>query len=332
MVASRFGAVLTALSSRWIPPCNNIAGITKHKWNKVDSIMITDSECVEMLKASGTGGTLFCFPGPNHFRDMAELMKSKRSVLGVDVIKLYEAHPTYTIRQIADLCIETIRPYQSSGPYHLCGWSFGGFVAYEMAAQLVSAGEEVGLLVVLDVGNPASASGLSVSESLEFRLTYFSDRLKKYARNLLSGNFNSLAEDALKFITPKPNKMTWFLVEPLFRMLNQPVPKIFQINTSIVDAACREFRPSFYTGRLVLICARNRGSELNLEPTLGWKRCVDGPIDVHVVPGDHLSMMEPPNVSELIEKLTSYLPADEKCFAIEGRKDDLTVQQLPPAP
>ncbi len=282
--------------------------------------MTTDSEIVEALQTSGTGAPLFCFPGPNHFRDMAKLMKSKRSVFGVDVIKLYEAHPTYTIGQIAGLCIDTIRPYQSRGPYYLCGWSFGGFVAYEMAVQLVSAGEEVGLLVVLDVGNPAPASGLSVSEGLEFRLTYLSDRLKKYLRNLLSGNFSSLAEDALRFITPKPNKMTWFLVEPLFRMLKQPIPKIFQINTSIVDVACREFRPSSYTGRLVLICAQSRGSEYNLEPTLGWKRCVDGPIDIHIVPGDHLNMMEPPNVSELVEKLTSYLPVDGNVSSSMGEK------------
>jgi hypothetical protein len=127
---------------------------------------------------------------------------------------------------------------------------------------------------------------------------------------LLGGNFSALAQDALKFITPKPNKMTWFLIEPLFRMLNRPVPKIFQINNSIVDVACLGFRPSRYTGRLVLIGAQERGSEFNLEPTLGWKRCVDGPIDVHIVPGDHLNMMKSPNVNGLVEKLASYFPAD----------------------
>ena len=270
--------------------------------------MTTDSEIVEALQTSGTGAPLFCFPGPNHFRDMAKLMESKRSVFGVDVIKLYEANPTYSIKQIAGLCIDTIRAYQSRGPYYLCGWSFGGFVAYEMAVQLVSAGEQVGLLVVLDVGNPAPATMVTLSESLDFRVTYLSDRLKKYARNLLSGNLSAFAADALKFITPKPDKMTWFLVEPLFRMLNRPVPKRFQINNSIVDVACRDFKPSIYSGSLVLICAQKRGSEYNLEPTWGWERCVDGPIDIQVVPGDHLNMMEPPNVSELVEKLTSYLP------------------------
>jgi thioesterase domain-containing protein len=256
-------------------------------------MMTTDSQTVETLKTGGSGAPLFCFPGPNHFRDMAKLMNS--NVIGVDVIRLYEEHPTYTIPQIAGLCIDTIRRYQSRGPYYFCGWSFGGFVAYEMAVQLASAGEQVGLLVVLDVGNPAPfASNASAFESL---------------RNLLNGDLGALAHDAVKFITPKPDKMTWFLIKPLFRILNRPVPKVFQINNSIVDVACQQFRPSFYSGRLVLICAQGRGSEYKLEPTLGWKRCVNGSIDVQFVPGDHLSMMEPPNVTELAKMLTGYLPA-----------------------
>ncbi|WP_236670452.1 thioesterase domain-containing protein, partial [Streptomyces antimycoticus] len=43
-----------------------------------------------------------------------------------------------------------IRTVQASGPYHLLGWSFGGHVVQEMAAQLEEAGEEVAALVVLD--------------------------------------------------------------------------------------------------------------------------------------------------------------------------------------
>ncbi|WP_345642202.1 amino acid adenylation domain-containing protein [Streptomyces tremellae] len=55
-----------------------------------------------------------------------------------------------SIPQMAADYIAQIRGVQPTGPYHLLGWSFGGHVAQEMAAQLQEAGEEVAALVVLD--------------------------------------------------------------------------------------------------------------------------------------------------------------------------------------
>lgn len=36
-----------------------------------------------------------------------------------------------------------LRSVQPKGPYFLGGWSFGGWVAFEMAQQLQNSGEEV---------------------------------------------------------------------------------------------------------------------------------------------------------------------------------------------
>ena len=46
--------------------------------------------------------------------------------------------------------LEQIRRIQPNGPYHLLGWSFGGYVAHSMAAQLEQQGEKVALLALLD--------------------------------------------------------------------------------------------------------------------------------------------------------------------------------------
>ena len=45
---------------------------------------------------------------------------------------------------------EAIRRVQPRGPYHLCGYSAGGLVAFEMAQQLVAAGERVAFVGLLD--------------------------------------------------------------------------------------------------------------------------------------------------------------------------------------
>ncbi|MEV7421999.1 amino acid adenylation domain-containing protein [Streptomyces sp. NPDC091212] len=57
--------------------------------------------------------------------------------------------PGSLARMAADY-VARIRTVQPNGPYHLLGWSFGGHVVQEMAAQLEEAGEEVAALVVVD--------------------------------------------------------------------------------------------------------------------------------------------------------------------------------------
>ncbi|WP_070009638.1 non-ribosomal peptide synthetase [Streptomyces abyssalis] len=64
-----------------------------------------------------------------------------------------------TIAEMAADYLAQVRQVQPSGPYHLLGWSFGGLVAHEMAVQLQTSGERVGLLSVLDAFPSAPDGG-----------------------------------------------------------------------------------------------------------------------------------------------------------------------------
>ena len=55
-----------------------------------------------------------------------------------------------SIRDMAADYIKTMRTVQTSGPYHIAGWSFGGLLAHEVAVQLQAAGEEVADLIIFD--------------------------------------------------------------------------------------------------------------------------------------------------------------------------------------
>ena len=55
-----------------------------------------------------------------------------------------------TLEDMAADYARLIRQVQPVGPYNLLGWSFGGLVAHAIATQLQGAGEEVGLLALLD--------------------------------------------------------------------------------------------------------------------------------------------------------------------------------------
>jgi thioesterase domain-containing protein/ubiquinone/menaquinone biosynthesis C-methylase UbiE len=55
-----------------------------------------------------------------------------------------------SIAEMASAYVEAIKDVQSRGPYRLLGWSFGGAVCQEMAAQLEAQGETVEAIFMLD--------------------------------------------------------------------------------------------------------------------------------------------------------------------------------------
>jgi len=60
-----------------------------------------------------------------------------------------------TLPQIAGLLVRKIKALQPRGPYHLGGWCVSGLMAYEVATQLVAAGDQVDLVAIVGSHNPA---------------------------------------------------------------------------------------------------------------------------------------------------------------------------------
>ncbi|WP_270171056.1 non-ribosomal peptide synthetase [Paenibacillus sp. SYP-B4298] len=57
---------------------------------------------------------------------------------------------TMTVEQMAEAYVRELLAIQPAGPYRLGGWSLGGFIAYEMARQLLASGHEVYQLILID--------------------------------------------------------------------------------------------------------------------------------------------------------------------------------------
>ncbi|CAG1017620.1 partial arthrofactin-type cyclic lipopeptide synthetase C, partial [Burkholderiaceae bacterium] len=58
--------------------------------------------------------------------------------------------PARSIEAMAARLLREVRRVQPAGPYRLAGWSFGGTLAYEMAAQLIGQDEEVAFVGLID--------------------------------------------------------------------------------------------------------------------------------------------------------------------------------------
>ena len=212
-----------------------------------------------------------------------------------------------TVEQLAAIYVRKVREMQERGPYQLCGHSFGGLVVYEMAAQLAEEGEEVGLLALIDTLHPRYSKNLSTLQKVKFHLTYFSDRLAKYGRNMLNLRIDKIVSDVLQFGYHKAKKLVWKISRVVFSKPGRRIPNRIRSDALVLAAAWRRYVPKTYDGRLLLLNALERASEYGADRTLGWKTCATGAITIHIVPGDHYTIMHPPHVGALIERLTPYL-------------------------
>ena len=273
--------------------------------------MKSDRLHIVNLRESGAKFPLYCFPGGGEgvsiFRDMVNCLPENRPVYGIDFDKIYGTVTQFTVEDLATSYLRIIRSNQEHGPYHFCGYSFGGIVAYEVATLLEKEGEEVALLAMLDTSNPALRSALSPAASLRFRKKYFADRVKKYLRNFLLGNVDALKTDVSYFLSSKVVAIHWRLTRTIHRLFNQSMSPSFRHNAAMLSAAWHAYIPPPYNQRIVIFRSERRGPEYDDHLTLGWNTCAIGGIDVHVVPGGHLNMLNKPYVSHLAERLTAYL-------------------------
>ena len=263
------------------------------------------------LRTGGARPPLFCIhPGGGHvsaYNDFAALAPEDQPVYGVQPAERDGSRQFLTVEQLAIVYLRDVVAVQPHGPYQLCGQSFGGLVAYEMARRLASAGEAVHILALLDTHHPAYTRTLSRTQWLQFHFTYFVDRSMKYARNLWRGRLEAIAADALQLVRRKLSALSWELKAKAHDVLGRPTPTVMRSDVVLFEAAWRAYRPKQYDGRLLLFRAEDRTAEYARDPTLGWRACSTGSIDVHTVPGDHLTMLELPHVRTLVGKLTPYL-------------------------
>jgi len=108
---------------------------------------------------------LYCLCGIHLYQALADRLAPQFQVIGVYVPEemhllghcTAEERPHVTVEKLAAEYVQAIRRHQPRGPYHFCGFSFGGVVAFEAANQLRSLGETIGELWILDSDVPGVA-------------------------------------------------------------------------------------------------------------------------------------------------------------------------------
>jgi amino acid adenylation domain-containing protein len=227
------------------------------------------------------------------------------------------ATPLRTMSDIAASYIAAMRRVRPHGPYNVGGWSFGGYVAVEMARQL--ADEELARLILLDttvIGGPHSA----VPER-DMITGFFGELLLETqgvkARDLtresgLPGHDASF-ESALRYATDAgivPAESPPQLIRRLYEIFRANYEATLNYRHEPLDRDITLLR-SIEELPTELAGAHSLVGSMFASPTNGWEILTPRSLRVIEVAGDHLSMMSEPHVADVAAKLSAELAAVE---------------------
>ncbi|HEX3757326.1 MAG TPA: amino acid adenylation domain-containing protein [Kofleriaceae bacterium] len=197
--------------------------------------------------------------------------------------------PLDTIEAMAAAYVSGIRQVQPHGPYRIVGWCAGGNIGYEMAHQLVAAGERLDFLAFIDApsGGPVDPSWLAsvlsrlpddIPDELRARLTEL-DRLGD-TRGML------VAAQAAGFL---PVNLPLDIVE-----------RYLAVQHAIKLAKLRYVPPPLAITLTHYLAEHREGAW----PMDGWER-VASKVEYVQVAGDHMTMVAPPHARRLAELISA---------------------------
>jgi thioesterase domain-containing protein len=192
--------------------------------------------------------------------------------------------------------VAAVREIQPRGPYHLGGWSVGGLAALEMAQQLLTQGEQVDLLALLDTTPPASPDRPTVADTTgrEYGLDI---TLEELARLGPDEQLPYLWQHALRLGLVDPGVPLQVVQQVL-----DDLKRLFHLHLRL--AADYIVRP--YPGRITLFRPSEAPVAVATPRDRGWGRLAAA-VDVHFVPGQHHSMVKEPHVQVLARMLEACL-------------------------
>lgn len=260
-----------------------------------------------------SGGSVLCY------LDLARSLGADQPFYGLQSPGLEGEGDGYTsIEDMAAHYIQEIRTLQPEGPYFLGGWSLGGVVAFEMAHQLKGLGKQVALLALIDSYTPRNDHDIGRlekdSELIGMFLRDFRGRLGKETTESYDDLKGKDIDWLLEYLLSEA-KLLGVLppdagIEQVTRLLD-----VFKANMK----ALKTYRPKAYFDRITLFRAETSSRTLVTDNTSGWGELTDTPIEVHLIPGNHYSMVVRPNVRVLAEKLDLCLSTAERLYSNGSR-------------
>ncbi|MGH3772432.1 MAG: amino acid adenylation domain-containing protein [Pseudonocardiaceae bacterium] len=216
--------------------------------------------------------------------------------------------PVPAMPELAARYLAAMRRVQPEGPYTIGGWSFGGFVAFEMARQLRANGEDVADLLLIDSTalNPGGYRG-SADESM---LNWFfwellwmhrgADAPEPVLPEGLGGFLEQteyIAEEAVR-LGVLPSDSSGAVIRRLFRLYRANLQAVLDYWPEPLESDITLLRTVQPLPDVLRPMHDMVGTSHDTADN-GWTRWTNARLMVVAVPGDHLSLMTEPHVRTL---------------------------------
>lgn len=206
--------------------------------------------------------------------------------------------PAQTVEEMAGCYSAAIRRVQPAGAYYLGGYSAGGVVAFAIACRLQQSGVAVGKLILIDSSIEGPVRNVSRSQPLRAECS-------RLSRTVL-GNWEYMRRIGVHDFLELKRRNFRMNVRIARHNLHLGRGRQLDVEEAFIRAL-RNYRPGQFHGSVLLL--RTADAEFNSpDPTLGWSTVVDGPVEVHEMPGDHDSILMKPQVDSLAAQISAEIP------------------------
>lgn len=263
------------------------------------------------LKLEGKGDPLYIMPslfGELLFaRPIIDRIGSQNPIFGVQPSPdSQSSEDDWDFIKVACEYARVIQEHHPSGPVNLLGYSYGGFLAYEVARQLVLQKHSVGLLIVIDTGPENRFKRQGIRSHFRHACAVI--------KNAPRWMYDQRDTKSLTSLVSKVKRKATFLLRRYWSASDSSLQlgdvadtrKIqveYLSRSELLFTSFRRYIPDHYSGTVHLYRASTRPLFHSHSSDLGWSR-VAYEVRVIDLPGNHETILKDPSVSVLSSHLS----------------------------
>ncbi|MCU0546667.1 MAG: amino acid adenylation domain-containing protein [Oscillatoriaceae cyanobacterium Prado104] len=253
------------------------------------------------IQPHGSKPPLFLFEGVSIYHPLIPYLGLDQPIYGLIALHKDGVNgPANQVEEIASYYINELVKVQPEGPYYLGGLSFGGIVAFEVAQQLAARGQETRFVFMFDAMLPSAYKPVPFGQWLRFHSKKVAKHGLGYIINLIIDRTTQLA-DRITILTG--NTISRYRKTEELKQSSNTIE--YLMVGKMIDESERAYVPEPYDGKVVMFRAMDSedGDSVNLDTNLGWQPYLKDGMIVYDIPGDHLGILQEPNVGAIGNKM-----------------------------